>query len=163
MKWIVLLFCLAPGLAGCGAQPPLLFADGSAGTFQDWNGRWLVINYWAEWCAPCRDEIPELNTLHQERPWFASVVGVNYDGLQGAKLNEAIVRMGIEFPVLLADPKPHWGYADPLVLPMTAIIAPDGLLHRQLLGPQTQESLMAAMRVAPGAETASESGETEAQ
>lgn len=30
------------------------------------NGHWLLINYWASWCKPCRQEIPELNQLHHE-------------------------------------------------------------------------------------------------
>ena len=162
MKWIALTCWLALGLAGCGPEPPLVFADGSARTFQDWAGRWLVINYWAEWCAPCRDEIPELNALHEARPWFVSVVGVNYDGLQGEKLNEAIVRMGIEFPVLVADPKARWGYVDPVVMPMTAIIAPDGQLHRQLMGPQTQQALMAAMSAGPAPKGAPGADEAQA-
>ena len=58
MKYHALLLCLA--LAGCAEtardtlDPPILDAPIA-------DGRWLVINYWAIWCAPCRDEIPELN------------------------------------------------------------------------------------------------------
>ena len=73
------------------------------------------------------------------------MVGVNYDGVQGDKLTALIARMGIEFPVLTTDPRPHWGYDPPSALPMTVIIAPDGVLHKQLLGPQTQASLLAEM------------------
>ena len=127
------------GGVGCGAEP-----------LAEWRGRWLLINYWAEWCAPCRDEIPELNALHHARPEL-TVLGVNYDGVQGDELKALIDRMGIEFPVLAEDPQPHWGYEMPSGLPMTVLIAPDGALHGRLLGPQTQETLLAAMlqRAAP--------------
>ena len=67
----------------------------------------MVLNYWAEWCAPCREEIPELNELRQqgsERGVEIRVLGVNYDGLQGADLDAVMQRMEIEFPVLVDDP-----------------------------------------------------------
>ncbi len=45
------------------------------------DGQWLVINYWAEWCAPCRKEIPELNHLAEEgKAKGFRVLGVNFDG-----------------------------------------------------------------------------------
>src|SRR3546814_7187463 len=51
------------------------------------EGQWLVINYWAEWCAPCRTEIPELNALDKQlKSQSASVLGVNFDGLRGSEL-----------------------------------------------------------------------------
>ena len=132
------------GCAGCGAEPAKVVSGGVA-ALDEWRGSWLVINYWAEWCEPCRDEIPELNALHHTQPEVA-VVGVNFDGVSGDKLNALIARMGIEFPVLTSDPRPRWGYDPPGALPMTVLIRPDSVLHKRLLGPQTQETLLAAMQ-----------------
>ncbi len=132
------------GCAGCGAEPAKL-ASGGAAALDEWHGRWLLINYWAEWCKPCRDEIPELNALHHAQP-EVTVVGVNFDGVSGDKLNALIARMGIEFPVLTSDLRPRWGYDPPGALPMTVLIRPDSVLHKRLLGPQTQETLLAAMQ-----------------
>lgn len=131
--------------AGCGAEPAFTFADGDTAALEDWHGRWLVINYWAEWCAPCRDEIPELNALHRAQSEVA-VVGVNFDGVSDDQLSALIARMGIEFPVLTTDPRPHWGYDAPSALPMTVLITPDGAFYKRMLGPQTQASLQAAMQ-----------------
>ena len=44
------------------------------------NGQWRIINYWAIWCAPCREEIPELNEL--DRSTELVVLAVNYDGIR---------------------------------------------------------------------------------
>ncbi len=142
--WLLpLLFTFA---AGCNDAPAIVFADGSKQFSDDWRDSWLVINYWAEWCAPCRTEIPELNELHKNGPASVRVLGVNFDGLRGQELLDAIARMQIEFPVVVDDLKGLWGYAQPSVLPMTVLVRPDGKLHAQLEGPQTEESLMAAMR-----------------
>lgn len=133
-------------LAGC-EKPEIRFADGSAGSWSDWQGRWVLINYWAEWCAPCREEIPELNRLHQEGESVdVAVMGVNFDGLTGEPLTGLIDRMGIAFPVLLEDPRERWSQALPSVLPSTLVIDPDGNLHTVLIGPQTYESLSGAIR-----------------
>jgi len=133
-------------LGGC-TQPEVRFADGSDGDWAQWHGRWILINYWAEWCAPCREEIPELNRLHQERDAMNLVVmGVNFDGLQGEALTGLIERMGIEFPVLLQDPRARWSQDLPSVLPSTLVIDPAGNLRTVLVGPQTYESLSNALQ-----------------
>ena len=46
------------------------------------QGHWRVVNYWAVWCSPCREEIPELNQLHHETDLV--VFAVNYDGNSGS-------------------------------------------------------------------------------
>ena len=141
MKLVTLVVLLGL-LVGCGAESSIGLADGSSTKLSHWEGRWLIVNYWAEWCAPCRAEIPELNALHKERASTGIVVlGVNYDGLVGDKLEEVTERMGIEFPVLVDDPRERWGYDLPAVLPSTVLIDPEGNLHRQLQGPQTAEAL----------------------
>ena len=143
----VLMVVIASFLGGCSPEPQVQFADGSKTQLSHWDGRWLVINYWAEWCAPCRHEIPELNELHESRVANGLVVlGVNYDGLQQPKLGEVIDRMAIDFPVLAQDPQQQYGYQRAEQLPMTVLINPAREVHEVLMGPQTASSIKAAMK-----------------
>ena len=132
-------------MASCSSERQIYFADGSNTQISHWDGRWLVINYWAEWCAPCRHEIPEFNQLHEDRVGNGLVVlGVNYDGIQGERLTQVIERMDIQFPVLVQDPQQVYGYERAQTLPMTVLINPDREVHRILIGPQNQDSIKAA-------------------
>ena len=109
-------------LAGC--QPPATPVNNAA-LLESLRGQWVVINYWAKWCKPCIEEIPELNELDHLHDDI-TVLGVNYDGATGEDLAE-----------LLGQPRPS-------VLPTTFIINPAGELVHSLVGPQTLESLLAA-------------------
>ena len=141
-----LLFLVTACLGGCSAEQPAGLAGGGEVRFSELGGRWLLINYWAEWCAPCRDEIPELNELHERRSEHGvEVFGVNYDEIQGEKLVALIERMDVRFPVLTEDPRARWGYEQPDVLPVTVVIGPDGELRQEMRGPQTLERLLAAI------------------
>jgi thiol-disulfide isomerase/thioredoxin len=111
--------------------------------------RWLVINYWAEWCAPCREEIPELNRLAAELSDRVAVQGVNYDGLTGTAHDASAEVMGIEFPSSGDDPGPQLKLERPKVLPTTYLIAPGGQLAHTLIGPQTYEALLALVDEKP--------------
>ncbi len=103
------------------------------------KGKWVVVNFWAEWCAPCRKEIPELNELDRE-PGI-QVLGVDFDRHEGDELTGIIEKMGIQFPVLfdgqVGDLRLPW----PSVLPVTYLIH-DGNLVETLQGPQTQQGLI---------------------
>ena len=107
------------------------------------EGRWVVINYWAEWCKPCIKEIPELNALDRKYKQVA-VLGVNYDGKTGEQLQTQITALKIDFPTLLQEPSEVLGVQLPSVLPTTLILNPDGQLVATLVGPQTLESLALA-------------------
>ena len=146
MNRIFYILVVVVALSGCSPEEQIPLADGSNTQMSHWQDRWLVINYWAEWCGPCRHEIPELNALHRDRVANGMVVlGVNYDGIQPPKLNEVIERMQIDFPVLLVDPQQRFGYNRAEQLPMTVIIAPDRQVHDVLIGPQTAASIRAAL------------------
>jgi len=139
---LLLLLCLA----GCEVEQPVGIAGGGELRFSELTGRWLLINYWAEWCEPCRQEIPELNELHEHGDELGvAVLGVNYDEIQGDSLVEVTERMKIRFPVLTEDPRERWSYEQPDVLPVTILIGPDGAFRRALRGPQTLEELLAAI------------------
>lgn len=131
-------------LAGCGQQlTPLANGEG----FDFDQSQWLVVNYWAEWCGPCRHEIPELNVLNEQSTVPSLVVlGVNYDGLHDAKLDAVIERMGIDFPVLEHDPRARWDQALPTVLPTTLIVDSKGVLRETLVGPQTRAGILERIR-----------------
>lgn len=109
---------------------------------KDYKGQWLVVNYWAAWCKPCIEEIPELNKLLNSRD-DVSLFAVNYDGIAGNALTSQIRDFGIEYPSLLTDPSENWGYQRPSVLPTTIIFNPKGKLHSVVAGPQTFDSLHA--------------------
>ena len=135
-----LLGCALGGLSGCEGEQTLLSTGDS---FDLDEPQWLVVNYWAEWCGPCRHEIPELNELNaQSTAQPLVVLGVNYDGLHNEKLDAVISRMGIEFPVLEDDPRERWLQSLPTVLPTTFIIDADGGLRESLVGPQTRAGIL---------------------
>jgi len=112
-------------------------------TLQSLRGQWVVINYWAKWCKPCIREIPELNRLNSEHSDI-TVLGVNYDGASGEELATQEATLGVEFQTLPADPAAELGTPRPVVLPTTLIFDPEGQLRATLVGPQTEESLLAA-------------------
>lgn len=133
-------------LAGC-AEDMGVDQHGRKVAVERLEGQWLVINYWAEWCAPCRSEIPELNALAQQlknRP--VQVLGVNFDGLQGAQLSRSAEALGIEFSVLAQDPAPRYQLPRSEVLPVTYIVDPQGRLRERLLGEQSAAGLSARLQ-----------------
>ena len=113
------------------------------------TGQWLVINYWAVWCAPCRQEVPILNALHEAlAEQGVRVFGVNYDQLQGSALLADSQRLGITFPVLRTDPVARFDLPQTRALPATYIISPQGRMVSRLQGEQSKQSIIRALREA---------------
>ena len=108
--------------------------------------QWLVLNYWAEWCGPCRTEIPELNALAEGlKGQPVSVLGVNFDNVQGEELKSASEKLGIKFTVLASDPADLFELPRTEALPVTYIIDNKGKVREQLMGEQTAAGVMAKL------------------
>jgi len=76
--------------------------DGRARQLSEWRGKVLVCNFWATWCAPCREEIPMLVAMREKyRPKGAEIVGIAIDN--AAKVREFSASFKISYPVLVAD------------------------------------------------------------
>ena len=76
--------------------------DGKLHTLADWQGRPLLINFWATWCEPCRREVPLLRALKRQRAAEGlEIVGVAIDSADAVR--QFIGRLGIDYPVLLGE------------------------------------------------------------
>lgn len=137
MKYLICLAAMLSVLA-CAEQA----ATDPVPRLEELRGQWVVINYWAPWCKPCIEEIPQLNALDVQYPQV-TVLGVNYDGASGAELEQQRQTLGVTF-ASVDDPAAQLGTPRPVVLPTTLILDPQGQLVATLLGPQTLESLVQA-------------------
>jgi thiol-disulfide isomerase/thioredoxin len=74
--------------------------SGGRATLQDWRGKVVVVNFWASWCPPCRDEIPGLMRVQRKfAPNGLQVVGIAVDSTE--KSRQAADELGIEYPILI--------------------------------------------------------------
>ena len=89
-----------------GASEKLMLAsfadlDGKAQSLSQWRGKVLVLNFWATWCAPCREEIPALIRTHKK---YAAnniqLVGIGVDN--ASKIREYAAETGMDYPLLVA-------------------------------------------------------------
>ncbi|WP_430417615.1 TlpA family protein disulfide reductase [Marinobacter adhaerens] len=129
-------------MSGC-QKIELERAEGTKLNWDTLRGQWVLVNYWAEWCKPCLEEIPELNEL--DKAPDITVFAVNFDGVRGDALVELGERMGIEFTMLADDPGPGFGWTLPVALPATFLVNPGGDLVETRFGPQTEEELRAVI------------------
>jgi thiol-disulfide isomerase/thioredoxin len=118
--------------------------DGRKHSIEEWRGKVIVLNFWATWCPPCREEIPLLVDLQERRAAEGlQVVSVAID-------NETAVRpyrqsAGINYPILMGgdealDLIARYGNSMG-ALPFTAIIDRDGTIAVRKLGAFTRNEL----------------------
>ena len=173
MKRSVTVLLAALGWAACAVPEfkPLEVGDPAAsfsaftlgGTeigVNDLVGAPFMLNIWATWCAPCRQEMPELQQLHDsysDRGF--RVVGVSVDNRSAVGTIEAFVEeIGIDFPIYH---DPSWEIVDAyslLGLPGTFLVDAEGQVVRKWMGPfrpmeeDVQEDVRALLPEAAGAQ-----------
>ena len=93
---------------------------------QEQRGQVVLVNFWATWCGPCRQEIPHLNKLYDKyRASGFVLLGVNID--EDAKLaSDLATKLGVKFPVLLDTDKKVSRLYDMSAMPATVVIDRDG-------------------------------------
>lgn len=109
----------------------------------DLRGQWVILNYWATWCAPCRKEIPELSELHEQREDI-TVLGIAYEDVDKEMFAEFLQEFFVSYPILVADVyQPPEPFGAPKVLPTTIILDPTGRSVKAFLGPVTRQDIEA--------------------
>jgi len=74
--------------------------DGRPQTIEQWRGRVLVVNFWATWCAPCREEIPALMRVQEKLAARGlQIVGIAIDDID--KVRPYVAELKINYPILV--------------------------------------------------------------
>ena len=135
---IIQLFCLLI-IISCQNNDIDVY-NGPDSSIDKLNGNWIVINYWADWCAPCIKEIPELNEFAYENKDLLFYT-FNFDQLDEEELAPIAKKFNIQVPSLISHPRDIWGIQTPPAVPATFFINPNGNLVLSLFRPQTKDAL----------------------
>lgn len=139
---IITFLCLFL-LIGCQNNDIEVF-NGSDTSINKLNGNWIVINYWADWCAPCIKELPELFEFAEENNDVLVYV-YNFDELDKEDLKPVAKRFNLKLPSLISHPREIWGIQTPPAVPATFFINPEGVVVESLFRPQTKDSLSSVL------------------
>lgn len=142
-----------PGVAAVEISPAALYAtafrdpSGAEQLLGRYQGRWLVLNFWATWCAPCREEMPGFTKLQAQWGDRVQFVGVAND--DAAKVARFGAELHITYPLLVGGDE-----VDELarrlgdaaaVLPYTVVVDPNGDVRQQKVGVYSEATLNARL------------------
>lgn len=159
MKYLLpALTVLLLAIAGCGSREPRTAEErapdfslpthtGNTFTLSDHTGSVVVVNFWATWCKPCVDEMPEFVELQEE---YANeglqFVGVSVDREGFEAVKPFAERMNINYPLVVAESDLIDDYGGVTVIPTTFIVGKNGYIRDQIIGRTTKSEVMSVVQ-----------------
>lgn len=139
----------APAIGSARPDIHLPDTDGHAQSLAQWNGKLILLNFWASWCGPCREEMPLLERSQRRLAARGlQIVGVAADSASAAK--SFLAGHPVSYPILIDDPDASATNGDDVstiygntrnVLPYSVLIGRDGRIAAQRFGNFTEKSL----------------------
>jgi peroxiredoxin len=128
-------------------QFQLVSIQGESMKLTDFDGKLIVLNFWATWCGPCKTEMPALNQFSQQSEDI-TVIGINMTGNESSKtaVMQFVKEYEISFPILLDHSGSVFEKYRILSLPSTFFINEDGMIVEYHTGPLTEEYLRETAR-----------------
>jgi thiol-disulfide isomerase/thioredoxin len=144
-------FLLSLLLVGMLSLQPLSYAASSftltdtAGkkhTLSQYKGKWVIVNYWATWCPPCLEEVPDLVALYDSRKnKDVMMLGVVFDFKSAKEVAEYVDDMLMSYPIVLGDDEVTKQIGTTEVMPTTFIYNSSGELVKTKHGKVTKQYL----------------------
>ena len=146
-KWVLsfvsvifLMMCIM--LQAKAVEYELPDTHGQIQSFDQYKGKWVIVNYWATWCGTCMKELPELAAFHENnKDSDAVVVGINFEFIESDNLKRFVTDKSIPYTVLSTKPVRETPLGNVPALPTTYIIDPQGKVVAGEVGIVTQENL----------------------
>lgn len=127
--------------AGSQAMPfELKGLDGKIVKLSDLGGKVLLVNFWATWCGPCKEEMPALARLQQRLDPSRFVLLTVTTDLQREGITHFLAQQGVDLPVLFDEDQEVSRSYMVRALPTTVVIARDGALVGRAVGPREWDS-----------------------
>jgi thiol-disulfide isomerase/thioredoxin len=108
----------------------------------DWPGKVVLINFWATWCGPCREEIPALIALQKQYAGRLIVLGLSVDDGSPDDVKKFVEKNHINYPVAIASEAAQMAFGGISSVPSTFVVNTEGLIvqrHRAELDPVRTE------------------------
>lgn len=116
--------------------------DGQSHKLSDYRGKWVLVNFWATWCPPCLEEIPELEIFHNNNQQDRAVVlGINLEEIDRGLLREFVDDQFVSYPILLTGPDTRLPFGRIPGLPTSFLVSPEGKVTARVVGAVTAESI----------------------
>lgn len=142
----------AISLAHAEASKSFVMKDlvGKEHRLADYQGKWVLVNYWATWCPSCLDEMPDFVSLYEQHKGKDLVVlGIAVDYKSEREVRHFVDDMLVSYPVILGTPKIFAQFGSPQVLPTTLIYNPQGKLVKVKRGAVSKQSIELLMLSSP--------------
>jgi thiol-disulfide isomerase/thioredoxin len=117
-------------------MPPFLVndLDGDVISTASWHGKVVVLNFWATWCPPCREEIPEMIELSNRYKDRLQIVGVSMDDAPPDEVREFAKHEGITYPIVMGSRAISAEYGGVPALPTSFVVNTDGRIVQKHTG-----------------------------
>jgi len=114
---------------------------GKTHTLSGYKGKWVLVNYWATWCPPCLEEIPDLIALHENKKNNLVVIGIALDYRNAKQVTDFADGLLVSYPIVLGNPQVVNQIGPVQGLPTTYLYNPDGKMVAQQVGAITREAV----------------------
>ena len=116
--------------------------EGQTVSLADYKRKVLALNFWATWCPPCREEIPDfIETYKSLKDAGLEILGLSVDSLPLERLREWTGKAGINYPVAMATPRIIEAYRPGEYVPATILIDRKGLIRYRHVGAMDKDTL----------------------